>query len=114
MRLSISILGAIEGLIIVNTVLPKMSLRISSAALGGAWLTEALAEALDPLLKKHNWPVIEGKLPYALLQVGFTAGGYYMQKRFPGRYPVLIEQLLTPLSIAERQLKNFNGLFKKG
>lgn len=104
-RLGINGVGAIEGLIIVNTLLPRMSIRVTSAALGGAWLTEAMAEWLDPTLKKHGWPVIEGHLPYCLLSAGFTAGGYIIQKRHPGRFPYLIERLLLPLTYAEQKLK---------
>lgn len=110
-RLGINTLGAIEGLIIVNTLLPRMSLRVTSAALGGAWLAEALAETMDPTLRKHGWPVIEGHLPYCLLSAGFTAGGYIIQKRHPGRFPFLIERALLPLTIAEEKLKALK-LFK--
>jgi len=107
-RLAINTVSAIEGLIIVNAVLPRMSLRITSAALGGAWLTEALAEALDPTLRKHNWPVIGGHLPHCILSAGFTVGGYAIQKRHPGRFPFLIERALLPLTLAEERLKALN------
>lgn len=111
LRLAIQVAGTVQGIIIVNTVLPKMSLRISSAALGAAWLTDAIAETMDPWLKAHDgWEPITGRLPYAVLQVGLTVGGYYVQKNvYPGRFPALVERFLTPLSIAEKRLKEFNG-----
>lgn len=40
MSLAIAFAGTIKGLLIVNTLLPKMSLRISSSALGAYWATE--------------------------------------------------------------------------
>ena len=40
MSIAIAGLGTIKGLLIVNTLLPKMSLRISSAALGAYWAIE--------------------------------------------------------------------------
>lgn len=114
-KMSIQIAGTIQGLLIINTVVPKMSLRISSAALGAAWLSDAIAETCDPWLKSHEgWEPIAGRLPYAVLQVGLTVGGYYVQKKvYPGRFPLLVERVLAPLAFAESRLKDFNGLFKK-
>ena len=110
-RQSINVLSTIEGLVIVNALLPRMSLRVTSAALGGAWLADALAETLDPTLKKHGWPVIEGHVPYVLLSAGFTAAGYGIQKRRPGKFPFLIQRALLPLTMMEERLKALK-LFK--
>lgn len=110
-RQGIGVLGTIEGLIIVNTLLPRMSLRVTSAALGGAWLADALAEALDPTLNKHGWPVIEGHVPYVLLSAGFTAAGYGLQRQHLGKFPFLIERALLPLTLVEEKLKALK-LFK--
>lgn len=115
LKMSIQIAGMIQGLLIINTVVPKMSLRISSAALGAAWLSDAIAETCDPWLKAHEgWEPIAGRLPYAILQVSLTVGGYYVQKKvYPGRFPLLVERFLAPLGFVESRLKDFNGLFKK-
>jgi len=114
-NMSIQIAGTIQGLLIINTVVPKMSLRISSAALGAAWLSDAIAETCDPWLKEHmGWEPIAGRLPHAVLQIGLTVGGYYVQKKvYPGRFPLLVKRFLAPLAFAESRLKDFNGLFTK-
>jgi hypothetical protein len=113
--LSFQILGAIQGLLIVNTVLPKVSLRISSAALGAAWLTDAITEICDPWIQAHDgWNPMANHLPYAVLQVGLTIGGYYVQKTvYPGKIPLIVERVLSPLAFFEKRLNYLNSMFAK-
>jgi hypothetical protein len=104
LRNTVTIMGTIQGLLIARS-LPKMSLRISSAALGSAWFIDAV----DPYLKEKHWDYIT-----PALQVVGTGVGYYVQKRvYPGKFPIYVERFLTPLALAEKQLKGFDGLFKK-
>jgi len=114
-KLSFQIMGAIQGLLIVNTVLPKVSLRISSAALGAAWLTDAITEICDPWIQAHDgWNPMANHLPYAVLQVGLTIGGYYVQKTvYPGKIPLIVERVLSPLAFFEKRLNYLNSMFAK-
>lgn len=54
-----------------------MSLRISSAALGAAWVTQAIAETLDPILEKHNLPIIREHAPFVPIHLGLLVLGNY-------------------------------------
>lgn len=50
----LSLLFAPTGLVIVQAVVPKMSLRISSAALGAAWVAEAIADILGKAVEARS------------------------------------------------------------
>lgn len=111
----ISIASAIEGAVLIYFVVPTMSLRLSSAALGAAWVTDAIADVVDPFLEKRGWEPIEGHAAYLPIHALLTWGGYYLQTKYAGKgvLPPLIDRMLTPLTLAENSLKKMDKLFKK-
>lgn len=74
---------------------------------------QAIAEALDPYLKKKGWSPIEDHAPFVPLHVGLTVLGYHVQKTHQGKFPLYIERFLTPLTLAEGRLKALGTIFKK-
>jgi hypothetical protein len=103
---AIGLAGTIKGVLIVNTVVPRMSLRISSAALGAAWLTDTIAEVADPWLQSQGFTPITDHVPYVVLHTALSLLGYAIQKRYEAKHlPRIIETFLSPMAVAEARLK---------
>lgn len=113
--MALGLVSIVKGLFVVHFVVPKMTLALSSSALGAVWITDALAEVADQRAGGEGKGVLRDKALYLLSNVGLTAAGVFFQSSRAGdEMPGWTRALLYPAVRLEELLRSLDGAFGVG
>lgn len=112
---ALGLVSIVKGLFVVHFVVPKMTLALSSSALGAVWITDALAEVADQRAGGEGKGVLRDKALYLLSNIGLTAAGVFFQSSRAGdEMPAWTRALLYPAIRLEEVLRSLDGAFGVG
>ena len=112
---ALGLVSIVKGLFVVHFVVPKMTLVLSSSALGAVWLTDALAAVADKRAGGEGKGVLRDKALYLLVNIGLTAAGVVFQSARAGdEMPAWTRALLYPAVRLEELLRHLDGAFGVG
>src|SRR6056297_202401 len=111
--MTVSLVSVLKGLIVVHFVVPRLTLVISSSALGALWVTDMLVDVMDAGADGPGTGLLNDKCLYLLSNFFWTAVGCMYQSHREGQdMPRLIQVLLFPAVRLETllcSLDNFLG-----
>lgn len=112
---ALGLVSIVKGLFVVHFVVPKMTLVLSSSALGAVWMTDALAEVTDQQAGGEGKGLLRDKALYLLTNIGLTAAGvFYQSSRAGDEMPRWTRALLYPALRLEEILRHLDGAFGVG
>ncbi len=112
---ALGLVSIVKGLFVVHFVVPKMTLVLSSSALGAVWMTDALAEVADQHAGGEGRGLLRDKALYLLTNLGLTAAGVCFQSSRTGaEMPRWTRVLLYPAIRVEEILRGLDGAFGVG
>jgi hypothetical protein len=112
---ALGLVSIVKGLFVVHFVVPKMTLALSSSALGAVWITDALTEVSDQHAGGEGKGLLRDKALYLLTNLGLTAAGVLFQSsRADDEMPAWTRALLYPAVRLEEILRGVDGAFGIG
>jgi len=112
---ALGLVSIVKGLFVVHFVVPKMTLVLSSSALGAVWMTDALAEVTDQHAGGEGRGLLSDKALYLLTNLGLTAAGVCFQSSRTGaEMPRWTRALLYPAIVVEEILRDLDLAFGVG
>lgn len=113
--LALGLVSIVKGLVVVHFVVPKLTLVLSSSALGAVWVTDALVEVSDQRAGGEGQGLLRDKALYVLTNVGLTAAGvWYQSSRAGDEMPAWTRALLYPAVKLEEMLRQLDAAFGVG
>lgn len=112
---AVGLVSIVKGLFVIHFVVPKMTLALSSSALGAMWITDALAEVADQRAGGEGLGALSDKalnLCTNLLLVAVGVG--FQSSRAGDEMPAWARALLYPAVRLEEVLRSLDGAFGAG
>ena len=105
--LTVSLVSVVKGLLVVHFVVPRLTLAVSSSALGALWVTDMLVDVTDAGAGGAGKGPMHDKGLFLLSNLFWTAAGCIFQtKRAGDEMPRLFQILLHPALRLEKFLRS--------
>ena len=109
--LTVSLVSLLKGLLVVHYIVPKMTVAISSSALGALFLTDTIVAVTDKQAGGPGKGWLHDKMVYLASNVLLTLAGCVFQTHRAGEeMPRVFEILLYPAVRMERFLRSLDGI----
>lgn len=109
--LTVSLVSVVKGLIIVHFVVPRLTLAVSSSALGALWVTDMLVDVTDAGAGGPGKGPMHDKGLFLLSNLFWTAAGCVFQTKREGEeMPRLFQILLYPALRLEKLLRSLDAV----
>lgn len=113
--MAVGLVSIVKGLFVIHFVVPKMTLALSSSALGAMWITDALAEVADQRVGGEGKSPLRDKALNLCANLLLVAVGVGFQSSQAGdEMPVWARALLYPAVRLEEALRSLDGAFGAG
>ena len=109
--LTVSLVSVVKGLFVVHFVVPRLTLAVSSSALGALWVTDMLVDLTDAGAGGAGKGPMHDKGLFLLSNLFWTAAGCVFQSKRAGEeMPRLFQILFYPALRLEKFLRSLDAV----